>query len=95
MKLSPANTIAAAILIATAGFLVGKFTSPGSTDAPDPSDPRNPSLRSSSRSANSADHSAASSKRTAHPDSSRGSSATDKLTRLEAIVRGENALDRN
>jgi len=95
MKLTPATTIAAAVLIAVAGFLVGKFTSPGSSDAPDASDSRNATLRSSSRTANSADHSAASSKRNAHPDSSHSASGGDKLSRLEAIVRGENALDRN
>ena len=94
MKLPPATTIAAAIFIGTVGFIVGKLTSPGSHDATETADPQFVSLRSSSRTSDAADHTTGTSKHS-RPDSVRSASAADKLKRLESIVRGENALDRN
>lgn len=95
MKLPPATTtIAGAIVIGTLGFFIGKLTSPGSHDANETTDTQPGLLRSSSRASDSDGHSSATSKRN-RPDSLRNASATDKLKRLESIVRGENALDRN
>ena len=96
MKLPPAaTTIAAAATFALVGFFIGRLTTQTSHDVAEDSDSQPAALRSSSRSADAAGHSAGSAKRSAHPDSIRSASPEEKLRRLEAIVRGGNALDRN
>ena len=97
MKLPPATTLAAAFVIGVVGFLVGRISTPGSHDSAAAGDSQLAPARSSSRTADASNHAAGPTKRTARPDSNRAATATreEKLKRLESIVRGENALDRN
>lgn len=100
MKLPPATTIAAALVICAVGFFVGRLSSPSASEqAAASGEPQLAPTRSSSRGTDPAGHAAAAAKRTPRQDSGRPtagtSSAEDKLKRLETIVRGENALDRN
>jgi hypothetical protein len=97
MKLPPATTIAAALVIGAVGFFIGRLSLPSSPESIATAGSNPAPTRSSSRAADPSGQAAASAKRTPLPDS--GSSATTtaeaRLKRLEAIVRGENALDRN
>ncbi|MCX6880566.1 MAG: hypothetical protein NTW21_43185 [Verrucomicrobia bacterium] len=98
MKLSPATTLAAVIVIGAVGFFVGRLSSTAPTAASD-ADTQRLATRSSSRSADAADHSSALSKRAGRSDTRREATANghseDSLKRLESIVRGENVLDRS
>ncbi|KAB2642418.1 MAG: hypothetical protein DVB26_02615 [Verrucomicrobia bacterium] len=95
MKLPPhTSSIAAAVFIGIGGFFIGKLTTPDPHDAAEASAPQSRSLRSSSRASYAADHATATTKRS-RPDTGRSPTAAEKLKRLESIVRGANALDRN
>lgn len=100
MKLPPhTTTIAAVLVIGTLGFVIGRISSPGSPDGTSAPENRIDSVRTSSaRGSDAGGHaSAATAKRGARPDGTRASAATqeEKLKRLEAIIRGENPLDRS
>jgi hypothetical protein len=95
MKLSPSTTVAAAVVIGAAGFFVGRLSAPGSAGSAAATDPQLSATRSSARSADAAGHASSLAKRTARSESGRAGTPAEKLSRLEAIVRGENALDRN
>ncbi|MEI6655149.1 MAG: hypothetical protein WCP45_10305 [Verrucomicrobiota bacterium] len=98
MQLPRATTLATALVIGAAGFLVGRFSSP---DAPNPlTEPQPTPTRTSSRSATSASHaSSLAEQRTERQTKPRATptqgSAGDTLKRLESIIRGGNALTRN
>ncbi|MEI6675753.1 MAG: hypothetical protein WCO57_11305 [Verrucomicrobiota bacterium] len=98
MQLPRTTTLATALVIGAAGFLVGRFSSP---DARDPLTETQPTpTRTSSRAAASANHaSSLAEQRTERQTKPRATptqgSAGDVLKRLEAIVRGGNALTRN
>ena len=97
MKLPPSTTLAAALVVGVVGFLVGRISTPGSHDSAEAGDSQLAPTRSSSRESDAASHAAGQSKRATRPDSNRAASTTreEKLKRLESIMRGENALDRN
>ena len=96
MKLTPATTLAAALVIGVVGFLAGRISTPGPADAQAAGDTQLASARSSSRAADEGGHGASLSKRSTRPDGGRTSaSAEERLKRLESIIRGENALERN
>ncbi|MEI7909053.1 MAG: hypothetical protein WCK77_05405 [Verrucomicrobiota bacterium] len=97
MKLPPAATLATALAIGVVGFLVGRVSTPGAADAAANGDSPSIPTRSSSRAADETGRSSATTKRSARPDGGRNATATaeERLKRLESIMRGENALERN
>jgi hypothetical protein len=99
MKLSPSTTVAAVLVIGAAGFFVGRLSAPGSPEASAAADTQLAAGRSASRTSDAASHASSLAKRSGRSEGGRtgtaSATAAEKLTRLEAIVRGENALDRN
>lgn len=96
MKLTPITALAALILIGVGGFLAGRVSSPatGSTALDAPAETR--SSRSSSRDSSSDKAETKRLARSAKPEKSeRGATTADRIARMEAIVRGENPLDRS
>jgi len=99
MKIPPTTaTIAVALTIGAIGFLVGRLSgpSPSGTTA-GTRETQLSRTRGSSRDADASSHVSSLAKRTARPEGGHSGSATaeEKLKRLEAIMRGDNALDRN
>jgi hypothetical protein len=93
MKLNSTTTVAALALIGAGGFFAGRISSsPAANDTRDAvaaaraSRPLSPSVTSASGDRPSA---------AARASQNRPDSPAERLARLEAIVRGENALDRN
>lgn len=96
MKLTPATTIAAVAVIGAGGFLIGRISSPDAsgTEAGQAMEAGGLPTRSSARGGDGADGGPES------RASSRGETANTRdrqatLARLESIVRGEDALERN
>lgn len=99
MKLTPPTAIAAVVAIGTAGFFIGRISSsPDAAAVGSTADSAGPASRTSSV-RGTGDVSASRTSRTARPDDHRNTipkvRGAEALARLEAIVRGENALDRN
>ncbi len=95
MKFNSTTTIAALVLIGAGGFFAGRISSkPAANDTRDvSSEARISRSVSSSKAGGSTSGSRPSAaSRTAE---NRADSSADRLVRLESIVRGENALDRN
>lgn len=96
MKLTPITALAALLLIGIGGFMAGRVSSPAS-DATDPDAPAE--TRSSRTSSRDSSSSVIETKRLARPSkaekSEHGATTADRVARMEAIVRGENPLDRN
>lgn len=99
MKLSPTTTLAALVLIGAGGFMAGRISSPASPSETKSESAETKSLRSKSSLASSGD--SPGSKKTSRSAKSEKSNrngmatATDRLAKLESIVRGENSLERN
>lgn len=95
MKLNTTTTLAALVLIGVGGFMAGRVSSP----APAAITEKGPVETRSSRSSASTTvtGSADSKKSTRTPRSERDAAITpkDRIAKLESIMRGENALDRN
>jgi hypothetical protein len=93
MKLTPTLTLVALALIGVGGFLAGRVSISARPAAEQEAQPEIRTTRSSSR------DSAAETKRILRPaareNSISGSAIADQLARMQAIVRGENPLDRN
>ncbi len=97
MHLTRATTLATALVIGAAGFLVGRLTIPDRPSSVTTSESQPAPTRSSSRAADTSGHSASLAERKTRPDSGRTAATTaeEKLKRLEMIIRGENPLARN
>jgi hypothetical protein len=100
MKLTPPTTIAAVVAIATAGFFVGRISSsPAAAVAGDTPEAQGPPSRTSSLNATGGTSATSRSSRAARAEERRTTPAKvrgeEALARLESIVRGDNALDRN
>ncbi len=94
MKFNPTTTAAALTLIGAGGFFAGRIsTTPVADDARDVSGARTSRTLSSSAASTSA--SGARPSAASRIAETRAESSADRLVRLESIVRGENALDRN
>lgn len=96
MKPTTLTTIAALAVIGAGGFMAGRISSPSTADASKGPSGETRSSRASSQS--SGETSASSVRRNQRAEraaKSSGASRTERLTKLESIVRGENALDRN
>ncbi len=94
MKLKPTTTLAALILIGAGGFIVGRISSPADTGAPEN---KVDAPRTSRPPVSSASEDSATRRIQRSGRLERGETADKlgRLTRLEAIVRGENPLERN
>jgi hypothetical protein len=97
MKPTSLTILAAFILIGAGGFMAGRISSSGPSAASQDNAGGRKSSRASSQSAGTAADGASSRKsaRAERPGRVAAGSASDRLARLEAIVRGENPLDRN
>lgn len=101
MKLSSPTAIAAVVAIGTAGFFIGRISSSsdsaGAGDSPDSkgAPTRTSSFNSSSGGGSSSTSRAARVARTESRNATPKVRGEEALTRLESIVRGTNALDRN
>ena len=97
MKPTSLTILAALILIGAGGFMAGRISSSGSSAASHDNAGGRKSSRAFSQSAGTAADGASSRKsaRAERPGRAAAGSASDRLARLEAIVRGENPLDRN
>jgi len=95
MKLNTSTTLAALVLIGVGGFMAGRVSSPApaATAQDGPAETR--SSRSLSSSANAGNTDGQKSTRTTRPERDAAMTPKDRLTKLESIMRGENALDRN
>ncbi len=95
MKLNTTTMLAALIVIGLGGFMAGRVSSP-TPDSQSSLQDGPTETRSSRASSQSPAGTSASTKSTRPSPSDRpASSSQDRLARLESIVRGENALDRN
>jgi hypothetical protein len=96
MKLKSTTTLAALVLIGVGGFMAGRISSPADKDAAgngaDGSKISRPQASSVSASEASAARKA---QRPTRPERGEMSDKLGRLARLEAIVRGENPLERN
>jgi len=96
MKLTPATSLAAVAIIGITGFAAGRISSPSTADsAAETAEARPLSTRSSTRAEGPGGSSSRSARGSSRPESRNPSAGGDAKDRLEAIVRGENALDRN
>jgi hypothetical protein len=96
MKPSSLTTIAALVIIGAGGFMAGRISSPAATDSSKKPPGEVRSSRASSQSSGESSASAVrKSQRAERAAKSSGNSQSDRLAKLESIVRGENALDRN
>jgi hypothetical protein len=99
LRSTTTTTLAAAIAIGTAGFFIGKLSSPDAHPASAAADVQTPTTRSSTRASNASGHSSPHASRQARQDGARDAASKDHgkdaLLRLESIIRGDNALDRN
>jgi hypothetical protein len=94
MKITPITTLAAVIVIGTGAFMAGRVSSQGpAKNAVDETQDNARTARSSGIST--ASESAAERMRRTRETERRSESATERLARLENIVRGENPLDRS
>jgi len=96
MKLNTTTTLAALFLIGVGGFMAGRVSSPApaATAQDGPSETR--SSRSSSSSAGTGSVDGKKSSRPARSDRTQAATTPkERLAKLESIMRGENALDRN
>lgn len=92
MKIQPLTILAALVVIGAGGFMAGRVSSQGpetkAVTGPDESRPARSSGTSSSS------ESAAERMRRTKESERRSESTTERLSRLESIIRGENPLDR-
>ena len=96
MKPTSLTIMAAIVLIGAGGFMAGRISSPHASAAPQDSPASTKSSRASAQT--SRDATSDSGRKSLHPDRparATAESSTDHLSRLAAIVRGENLLDRN
>ena len=95
MKLTPVSALASVVVVGALGFLCGRLSSAGPGAVTADTDSKKNTAYRPSRPSDSANR-AATAKR---PDVNRDTTATaplsEKLKRFEAIMRGEDALDRN
>ena len=89
------TTLAAAIAIGAAGFFIGRLSSPDSQTASAATDAQLSPTRSSSRASDTANQSTPHATRPTRQDADSKAHGKDSLSRLESIIRGNNALDRN
>ncbi|MES2924378.1 MAG: hypothetical protein V4819_22695 [Verrucomicrobiota bacterium] len=94
MKLNPSIILAALGLFGVGGFFAGRMTSPGSTTDREAAAESNTKVRSGSPISSSAT-SGGEKARAVRSDRAGSGSLQVRLKRLELIVQGENALDRN
>ena len=95
MKLTPSTAIAALVVIGAGGFMAGRVSSPD-TAASESRDGPAETRPSRATTPGSAGSSSAARQRTARESKSdRPGSTADRSSRLEMILRGENALERN
>jgi len=97
MKPQSLTLLAALVLIGVGGFMAGRISAPGSSAAENQDGPNG--RKSSSSFGNTTDSSATGPaiRQSRHPERAAraAGTATERLARLEAIMRGENPLDRN
>lgn len=95
MKLKPIPMLAALFVIGAGGFMAGRVSSPPRTDGPENGPAETRSSRSSSSQSLAGGTDGKKSSHTSRPEQAKGQTAQDRLAKLESIMRGENALDRN
>jgi hypothetical protein len=99
MKTSSLTILAALVLIGAGGFMAGRISSPDSSAAREDGSSGSKSSRASVQdTGDSSGESGRKSQRSERPDRAARNttgSSTERLTRLESIVRGENPLDRS
>jgi hypothetical protein len=99
MKLTPPTTIAAVVAIGAAGFFIGRISSSPDAVAADSAAASQALAGRSSSARGAGDESTGRTSRAARSEDRRSSTpkvrGEEALARLESIVRGENALDRN
>lgn len=95
MKVNPTTTAAALVLIGAGGFFAGRISSAPAADGTRETGSGTRVSRTPSQSTSTASGPGARSSAASRATKSRPESSADRLVRLEAIVRGENSLDRN
>lgn len=96
MKPSPLILCLGFVVVATGGFIVGKISSGPDDDAPQTADASKPErLRSSDRGSSGAGGDSAAKSRGTRESSGGRVSMSEKLAKMETIMRSENPLDRN
>jgi hypothetical protein len=96
MKLTPLTALAALVLIGFGGFMAGRVSSPASPSAgPDASAEARPTRSAAREASTSLAETKRSARQATAEKSETGGTTADRLARMEAIVRGENPLDRN
>lgn len=93
MKSKSLTLAAALVLIGAGGFMAGRISSPAEKAGNTPDGPAATKSSRSSAAVPDADRATGKSERSARTP--RSAASGDRLTRLESIVRGEDALDRN
>ncbi len=93
MKLNHTTLLAAVVLVGAGGFMAGRVSSPKAAEASARSTSGTPSSRAPGR--DPAGENGTSRKSSRPERGATTTSAKDRLARLEAIVRGENPLERN
>ena len=95
MKLKPATALAALFLIGAGGFMAGRVSSGGAEASAEKGPGETKSSRSSSPALSLETGIGARKTTQSRPDAKRAETKKDRLAKLEGIVRGENALERN
>ncbi|MEO5713338.1 MAG: hypothetical protein ABIT37_07600 [Luteolibacter sp.] len=95
MKLNTSTTLAALVLIGAGGFMAGRVSSPAPAVAKQDAPAETRSSRSISSSATAGGADGKKSTRTTRPEHGAATTTKERLAKLESIMRGENALDRN
>ena len=97
MKPSSLTTLAALVLIGAGSFFAGRISSSddSTTDQTGPVETRSARSTGNSGGTGATSSSTRKARRTADPEREEFANSTERLARLESIVRGENPLDRN
>ncbi len=95
MKLNPTTMLSALVLIGVGAFMAGRVSSPNAAAVTRDGPAETRSSRSAGRDSGSQDASSRKISRTQKAERGEAGSSKDRLARLEAIIRGENPLERN
>src|SRR6478672_4634001 len=95
MKLNTPTTLAALALIGAGGFMAGRASSPALAATAQNGPVETRSSRSASQTPNGGSEDSRKSTRVTRPERASAMAPQERLVKLESIMRGENALDRN
>jgi hypothetical protein len=95
MKLNPTLMLAALALIGGVGFMAGRVSSPGADATREEAPLATRATRASGSQAGAEGSATSASARNSRQDRAGATTAKDRKSRLEAIIQGENPLDRN